>query len=135
MGLERKDCFAYSEARGCKALTKIQCEKCNFYKSKEQAILDEVRINNLRATKEYWEAVEKIKNAPSEAESTFKGTMGERLAQWRKSKGLSQPELAKRLGYGNYVRVWEIEHSDKISKKIQLKLTEELDLPYDFFTR
>ena len=40
----KKDCFAFTERRGCQVLKETECEDCAFYKSREQYDADEIKI-------------------------------------------------------------------------------------------
>ena len=51
-GIIEKECFAYIEPIGkkpyCSALTKLECEGCKFFKSKEQVETEENRRRKQR---------------------------------------------------------------------------------------
>lgn len=49
----KKDCFAYQKRGGkaeCRALTKIKCKGCNFYKTEEQASKDREKATTIVMT-------------------------------------------------------------------------------------
>lgn len=45
--MDKKDCFAFTERRGCQVLKNTECEGCAFYKSREQYDADGIKIREI----------------------------------------------------------------------------------------
>lgn len=134
----REDCFAWRDRR-CAALIEKRCEGCNFYKPYDKHIEETNALEKKRKSKHYKEMVAEVNNFKYENSpelNALKGIhMGERLKNLRLTLGLTQKEMAHKMGYVGQSATHRLEQCAFITGKVRRGIIEKLDLDEDFFTR